>query len=51
MIKNIFFGLVIFQILKIESFVYKCLTIDQNIIKNDIENAQIHQHKHENVAF
>jgi hypothetical protein len=45
MIKNIFFGLVIFQMKKIESLVYKCLTIDQNIIKSDIDNAQIHQHK------
>jgi hypothetical protein len=45
MIKNIFFGLVIFQMKQIESFVYKCLTIDQNIIKGDIDNAQIHQHK------
>jgi len=46
MIKNIFFGSVIFQMKKIEIFVYKCLKIDQNIIKSDIDNAQIHQHKH-----
>jgi hypothetical protein len=28
-----------------EIFVYKCLTIDQNIINSDIDNGQIHQHK------